>query len=160
MKCVKYCGQLLHRILTSSSQWTKIWKISTTANASKGDFIIDNYKLPQIQKSTFLVPMYFTNWVPKTWFSGFGSAIDKWVLGKLNKDFLHFLPNFLNIFGIIDDFSNWSALKVLKNHQICQKFGQKEKKSCSTCFIPVFWLIPGSRKSDLVSFLTFSLIFF
>ena len=66
MKCVKYCGQLLHRILTSSSQWTKIWKISTTANASKGDFIIDNYKLPQIQKSTFLVPMYFTNCVHNT----------------------------------------------------------------------------------------------
>ena len=47
---------------------------------------------------------------------------EKWVLGKL----IHFMPN--------NDFSKFrikciSACSVLKNHQICQNFGKKIKKS-------------------------------
>ena len=34
---------------------------------------------------------------PETHVSGFGSAMEKWVQGKLIKAFLHFLPNFNHI---------------------------------------------------------------
>ena len=33
---------------------------------------------------------------PKTRVSGTRSIVEKWVEGKLNKAFLHFLPNFLS----------------------------------------------------------------
>ena len=49
------------------------------------------------------------DWVPV-----FGSAMEKWVLkGKFNMAFLHFLSNF----GIFDDFSKRSMLKVLQNFE-------------------------------------------
>ena len=50
--------------------------------------------------------------LPESWVSGLGSsAMEKWFLtSKLNKAFLHFLPHF---WGIFNDFSKWSALKVL-----------------------------------------------
>ena len=44
-----------------------------------------------------------TDLVHETRVSGFESAMEKWVLGKLKNDFLHFLPNF----GIFDDFSKF-----------------------------------------------------
>ena len=44
--------------------------------------------------------------LPKTQVLGFGSAMEKWVYGKLNKAFF-ISPQIL---GIFDDFSKWSIL--------------------------------------------------
>ena len=57
--------------------------------------------------------------------SGFGSSVEKWVFwGNLNKVFLHFLSNFGHIRWFFS-----KCCEIFKNHQICQKFGQKMKKS-------------------------------
>ena len=42
-------------------------------------------------------------WVPETRILGTCSSMEKWVVGKFNKAFLHFLPNFCHI--IFDDIS-------------------------------------------------------
>ena len=58
-----------------------------------------------------------TDRVPQNWVSGFGSAVEKWVEGKVNTDFLHFLTNY--VFGIFDDYSKWHS-ETLKIPQLAK----------------------------------------
>ena len=52
-------------------------------------------------------------WVPETRVLGTHSTMEKWVEGKLDKDFLHFLP-YLMIFQISAAPSAHSTLKILQ----------------------------------------------
>ena len=55
---------------------------------------------------------------------------------------------FCQAFVIFDDFSKWSALKVMRNFEKSSKIWQKKKKvSCSTYLKPIFRLIPGTRSA-------------
>ena len=59
---------------------------------------------------------------PKPGFWGFGSAVEKWVLDKLNNDFLQFLPYLM----ICQSAACRRRCKTLKNPQIMAKiFGKK-----------------------------------
>ena len=73
-------------------------------------------------------------------------SVEKWIEGKLNKAFLHFLAK---LFALFDDFSKWSILqrccRTMKNHQIWKKMWQKMQ---TTFLQPIFFLIPGTQKSN------------
>jgi len=72
---------------------------------------------------------------------GFGSAMamGKWIYGKLNNDFLHFLQ----IYGILDDFSKKHGVSS-NMPKICQK---NEERPCSICLLKThFWADSGYPK--------------
>ena len=105
---------------------------------AKTDWVKDLARLLTIHMVYLLV----MDRVPDTWVSGFGSDIEKWILGKLTMAFLHFLSNFWHIWLFLKvEHASWRLFKTLKNHQICP------------CLNRNFWLIPlenlilGTRSS-------------
>ena len=94
---------------------------------------------------------------------GFGSAMEKWVLGKLNNVFVHF---FYQICSIFDDFSKWIVkaplwghyfdrnkflkkvdFRLLPNIGKLSNMGKLKKKNLVQFLLkPFFGLVPDIRK--------------
>ena len=51
-------------------------------------------KLHFLTQQNFMLYVLVNDRLPETRVLGFGSAVEKWVEGKLNNAFPHFLPNF------------------------------------------------------------------
>ena len=79
--------------------------------------------------------------------------IEKWVYDKLNKDFLHFLPNFCHIWWLSNvEYAKGVAelWKIIKYAKILAK---NEEKPCTTCLFNPFlgWFqVPQKPRRNLI----------
>ena len=86
---------------------------------------------------------------PETWVSSIRSiTMEKWVGGKFNKAFLHFLPNFAIFDGVSKVERTKGAAELWKIIIYGKNLAKNKEKMCSTCLQPIIWLILGTRKSN------------
>ena len=86
--------------------------------------------------------------VHEIWVLGTWNQPKKWVEGKSNKAFLHFVPKFCHIWWFFKVPQHLQRAPLWKIIKYGKKLAKNEEKPCSTCLQPIFRLILGTRKSD------------
>ena len=65
---------------------------------------------------------------PETRVLGFGSVVEKWVLGKFEQGFSSYFAKYLHIWWFLKVVRAEGIVKLWKIIKICQKFGKKVKE--------------------------------